>query len=290
MQPHEIAELDDEVAGRASLAEILESVCDEVADPEPYTPTGLRRLDMLLDGGIRKGEVFLAASRPGVGKSAFALQVILSVARAGIPVALWSLEMRPKQWVRRAISALSGVQLRRIRMGCLNQVEEKLFIEAAGEILKLPIHFAKDECVTPATFPGEAAFHVRERNCGLLVIDYLQLMKPSERMGSREQEVAELSRMIKLQANHTEVPILMLAQLNRNADNRVPVLSDLRESGALEQDADEVFLIHRKRDESTHVLSAEGSAILAKNRDGETGSFPVMFNSTRFRFDAMEHE
>lgn len=259
-------------------------VVEELDDPAPWLATGLRRLDHYLDGGLRPGEVFVMAARPSVGKSALALQVMLNVAEEGIPVALWSLEMRPEQWARRALCALSGVNPRSVRRGEIDAFERQRILAAQQHFDTLPIHIAPSAYTDPNNWRADARREVEDHGCELLVIDYLQIMQPPPDGKSREQEVSTHTRKIKTTANEMGISVLLIAQLNRNAEGRVPVLSDLRESGAVEQDADEVFFLHREKDPDRHVMADTALGILAKNRDGETGSFPLKYDWRAFRF------
>jgi replicative DNA helicase len=270
--------------------ELLMEVMAQVENPQPWMPTGINRLDYFLDGGLRGGEVMVMAARPRVGKSALALQMAINVAEAGHPVVIWSLEMRPEQWMRRALSALSGVPLKKIRQGIDTMTDYDMtgMAEAARILNNLPLIFAPPACGTdPHTFDIETAKHVGLYGAKLIVVDYVQLMDPPDGAYSRENEVAQISKGMKRTAMKRDVPILMLAQIRRDAEGKVPQLSDLRESGALEQDADTVLFVHRETDPDTHVLKDRGMLVLAKNRDGESGSFPVTYNWQRFRFEEL---
>ena len=297
-----LRQMDEELAGLErrvveateppSLEDLIQAVCNEASNPEPWVPTGLGPLDHLLDGGVRPSEVCVVAARPGVGKSAFALQVILHAAREGIGVALWSLEMSPKAWVRRALCTLSGVPSRTLRRGeTMTQDEATRFTRAVVHLRKLNEHIRFVEGASdPDSFYTQAGVETELHGCRLLVVDYLQLMQPPEGKASRENEVAETSRRVKRTALRFNVAVLLLAQVNRKADDRPPQLSDLRESGAVEQDADEVFFLHRERDPESHVLTDLGLGVLAKNRDGEMGSFPLRYEGARYRFLPVEQE
>lgn len=266
------------------LPDVLFNVVAEMDRPADTIPTGIRPLDWYLDGGIRAGEVFVVAARPSVGKSAFALQTLLFAATEGVGVLLWSLEMSAAQWGRRALSAMTGINSRLLRTGQVTGEHQQAIAEAANRLSNLPIWFGGT-----STQPGDIAdvvsYHLHRNQIGLVVVDYLQLMdRPNGESRSREQEVAQMSRSLKQLALTKEVGVMVVAQLNRNAEGRVPTLADLRESGAIEQDADEVFFLHRELDPDRHVLSLDGRGILAKNRDGECGSFKMRYDSHRFRF------
>lgn len=270
------------------LKDLLLEIAEDAINPEPWMPTGLDPLDYLLDGGMRGGEVFVLAARPRVGKSALALQIILYALQSGHPVGLWSLEMRPKQWMRRALATLSGVPPRLARQGKLTEHDYALYRQAITDLHKLPLHFAPDRS-DPESFTVDAAFFVQQHGCKLLVIDYLQLMEPPTAAFSRENEVATISRVLKRTANRHGVAILVLAQLNRDAEGKVPHLGNLRESGSIEQDADIVYLLHREMDEERHILSRKALGIVAKNRDGEEGSHRLTYEPSRFAFVPVEN-
>jgi replicative DNA helicase len=269
------------------LDEVLHDVLVDLENPEPWIPTGITRIDNYLDGGVRPGEVMLIAARPGVGKSAIALQIVLSMLEQGKPVSLWSLEMRPKQWARRALAALSQVSLGKIRRGMDSMTDNDVadLSTAMGMLKGRPLSFPPPMSdTTPEGFAIQALEEHMANKSVVLVIDYLQIMEPDPNAKSREQEVARASRKIKQTAMRLGVPIIALAQLGRDADNRVPTLKDLRESGSLEQDADIVLFIHRQSDADTNLLTDKGTLILAKNRDGRTGGVPVNYDWRSFSF------
>jgi replicative DNA helicase len=271
-------------------ASLLLSVMAEMEDPKPWMPTGINRLDYFLDGGMRGGEVMVLAARPRVGKSALALQIALHVAERGHPVVIWSLEMRPEQWMRRALAALSGVALKKIRQGMkeLSDWDMRQISTSAAMLKELPLIFASPMAATdPHSFSVQARLDVAVRGAKLIIVDYVQLMDPPDSAHSRENEVAQISKGMKRTAIVADVPILALAQIRRDAEGKVPTLADLRESGALEQDADEVLFVHREMDAEKHVLQNRGMLVLAKNRDGESGSFPVTYDWTRYRFNEL---
>jgi replicative DNA helicase len=274
-----------------TLDNALSDVVDHLENPEPYVPTGLKRVDKYLDGGVRAGEVLIIAARPGVGKSALALQIILSMLENNNPVTLWSLEMRPQQWARRALAALSQVPLGKIRRGMAGMTDNEVtdLNTAMGMLHKKPLSFAPVAAASdPASFAQLAMEEVMGHKSAVLVIDYIQIMDPDTTASSREQEVARASRIIKQTALRLGVPVIALAQLNRSADGKVPQLSDLRESGSLEQDADIVMFIHRDTDKDTNLLTDKGLLIVAKNRDGQTGGVPVHYDWRSFRFDELK--
>lgn len=278
-----LAEVPDQ-GKRRSMREVLARVMEEIDQPTPPVPFGLGPLDGLLAGGIRPGEVFVLAARPSVGKSAFAGQVILHVAQEVGPVALWTLEMSPEQWVRRALSQRAHIGSKRIRTGRLLEDDFPRLAHAAAFLNNLPVKFADTSDTTPEAWALEASRLVREEGVKLLVVDYLGLLDPPRGAWSRENEVARHSRMIKKTALQLGVPALVLHQLNRDADDRPPTMRHLRESGAIEQDADQIGFIHRDRNQETTLLEEDGLLILAKQRDGETGVIPISFDAAHYRF------
>ena len=271
--------------------DLLLEVMAGIESPKPWMPTGINRLDYFLDGGLRGGEVMLLAARPRVGKSALALQIALNVAEQGRPVLIWSLEMRPEQWMRRALASLSGVPLKKIRQGMdtMGDWDLRALEESARILASLPLIFAPSSAPTdPDAFELETRVRCEIDDVKLVIIDYVQLMDPPPHAYSRENEVAQISKRIKRTSLIADVPIMALAQIRRDAEGKVPTLADLRESGALEADADEVLFVHREMDSESHVLKNRGMLVLAKNRDGESGSFPVTYDWTRYRFDELQ--
>lgn len=278
-----LAESPGEREGRA-LKAVMQSVFERLEQPPEAVPLGLATLDYMLAGGLRGGEVMVLGARPGVGKSALALQVILHVAEHVGPAAIWTLEMSQEQWVRRALAALSLVNSRKFRTGKFEDAEYVRIAQAAGVLDRMPLYFADTMDTTPEAWRLEASQAVRRDAARLLVIDYLQLMQPPAGSWSRENEVAAISRTVKRTAIDLNVPVLLLAQLNREAQDRPPTLRNLRESGAVEQDADAVMFIHRDLDQDTGTHKDKGMLILAKQRDGETGIVPINFDGAYYQF------
>ena len=257
-------------------------VMDEAFLPAQFLPTGINPLDELLDGGLRGGEVMVLAARPRVGKSALALQIVMHVAVEGLSVGLWSLEMRDRAWIRRAIAGLATVNNRMLRRGGLTDLEGERLRNVVQSFRRIPIWFAIGAS-DPETFRLEATEMVNE-GAALLVIDYLQQMQPPAGAYNRENEVATISRIVKQTALELDVPFILLAQLNREAEEKRPNLANLRESGSIEQDADIVLFLHRERDKETGILQNLTWAIVDKNRDGESGSFRLDFDGPHMRF------
>ena len=277
------------------------------------TPTGFERLDRMMCGLI-DGELTIVAARPGIGKTSIAMNMAINVAapvnegETQIGVAVFSLEMPQEQLAMRLVCSEGRVDLGRMRQGVLHDRDWDNLTQAAGFIYQLPLWIDDKPAINllelrasvrqmQAEYNKERSDGTYERRIGLVVIDYLQLMRGVERIPSREQEIAEISRGLKQMAKELKVPVMALAQLNRELEKRSdkrPQLSDLRDSGAIEQDADNIIFLYR--DEYYDPESeAKGIAelIIGKQRNGPTGTVKVRFDGPFTRFDNLapgEHE
>ena len=248
--------------------------------------TGFQDLDNLM-GGLRKSDLILVGARPGEGKTSLALNIALAAGRTGKRVLIFSLEMPRRQIATRLLFSQAEVDARQLsRPGLLNERDRRLIQNTLPVVAGMPI-YVDDSNVTPVELRSKARQLKREHGLDLVVIDYLQLMRASEpgsrRFENRNLEIAEISRSFKLLAKELDVPILALSQLSRAPEQRTgalaePRLSDLRESGALEQDADIVVFIHRewkKKQDGTGGVEAPSPpvrrVIVAKNRNGPVG-------------------
>ena len=246
-------------------------------------PTGLRELDRLTAGG-QQGDLNIIAARPSVGKTAFALHLALAAGRAGKHVLVNSLEMQGERLGDRWLCAqAANVDAGHLKTGLLDAGERQQALEAARLLSALPVYVDDNPKMSMDHIRSSALLQKSKGRCDLLIIDYLQLceMKSGQKNRNREQEVAEASRKAKLIAKELDIPVILLCQLNRECEMRAdkrPALSDLRESGAIEQDADVVMLLYRP---ALYGLTSErrskfpseglGMVILAKHRNGETG-------------------
>ena len=246
-------------------------------------PTGLRELDRLT-AGWQQGDLNIIAARPSVGKTAFALHLALAAGRAGKHVLVNSLEMQGERLGDRWLCAqAANVDAGHLKTGLLDAGERQQALEAARLLSALPVYVDDNPKMSMDHIRSSALLQKSKGRCDLLIIDYLQLceMKSGQKNRNREQEVAEASRKAKLIAKELDVPVILLCQLNRECEMRAdkrPALSDLRESGAIEQDADVVMLLYRP---ALYGLTSErrskfpseglGMVILAKHRNGETG-------------------
>jgi replicative DNA helicase len=255
-------------------------------------PSGFSKLDKLL-GGFQKSDLIILAARPGVGKTSLALNVAVNAAkRYGQRVAFFSLEMSSEQLVQRLLSAETGINQQKLRLGEIAEDEWPMLMEAAG-VLSETLLFIDD---TPAVSALELRTKARrlqaEHGLDMLIVDYLQLMRSDSRNENRVQEISYISRSLKGLARELEVPLIALSQLSRAVESRSdhrPVLSDLRESGAIEQDADIVMFIYREdmvKENSERKNIAD--VIVAKHRNGPTDTVPLYFDKTLTRFADLE--
>jgi replicative DNA helicase len=257
-------------------------------------PTGFYALDYILNG-FHPTDLIVLAARPGTGKTSLALQFAVAAAKhpPRLPVAVFSLEMSKQQLSMRMVCAEARVDSSRVRRGFVAGHEWTHLMEGADRLYDLPI------LVDDA--PNVSVLEIRARlrrlqmhgGLGLVVIDYLQLIAPARRKDSRNQEVSDISRELKILAKELNVPVLALSQLSRDVEKRNdkrPVLSDLRDSGAIEQDADVVMFIYRGDLYAKDGGDPATKLIVAKHRNGPTGEVPVVFQATYARFDPLAHE
>jgi len=278
-----------------SIREVLSEYYDRIdqlagRDLESMgVPTGFVDLDRLL-GGLQPSDFLIVAGRPGSGKTAFMLSAAKNAAQKYKKhVAVFSLEMSSEQLVQRIIAQETGIDSQRLRTGKLNEEEWPLFTHAI-EVLGDTIIFLDD---TPALTPLQLRTKCRrlhlEFQLDLILVDYLQLMSSGVRSENRVQEVSYISRNLKVLARELNVPVLAAAQLSRAIEQRTdkePVLSDLRESGSLEQDADIVMFIHRPELYEKDTLKQNLAQIkVAKHRNGPTGTIELVFRSQIAKFE-----
>jgi replicative DNA helicase len=251
-------------------------------------PSGFRDLDDLTSG-LQPGNLIVIAARPGVGKSSLAMNMARNVAVAGEPVAVFSLEMSRTEIGMRLLCADAKVPWDRIRNKRVGPDDWTRVVAAAERLHDAPLHIVDSGNVNIVDIRAKARrMRTGRTGLSLIIVDYLQLMtSPSARRpDNRQQEVAEISRSLKLLAKELHIPVVALSQLNRNPEARAdkrPQLSDLRESGAIEQDSDVVMFIHR--DDADPERKREAELILAKHRNGPTGSVRLTFEPalTQFR-------
>lgn len=251
-------------------------------------PTGFKDLDSYLSG-LQPSDFILIAARPSMGKTAFVLNVAENVAiKQGITTAVFSLEMSNVQLVNRMLSLESSVDADKIRKGHLDSNDWGKIIEGADGIAKSSLIIDDTPGISIAELRSKCRKYKMENNLGLVIIDYLQLMSGSGKTESRQQEISEISRSLKALARELDVPVVTLSQLSRAVEQRLdhrPMLSDLRESGAIEQDADVVMFLYRD-DYYNHDTELKGIAevIIAKQRNGPIGTVKMAWIPQQTRF------
>lgn len=258
-------------------------------------PTGFHDLDNMLTG-FHGGELIILAARPGVGKTSLAMNIALNVAlRAEKAVGVLSLEMPADQLLIRMMASHARVDLKKLRGGRLSPRDEEAFQESCGRVANAPVYIDDTGDMSPSEARAKARrLKQKAPHLGLLVVDYLQLMRLRGKSEGRQQEVSEISRSLKQLAKELEIPVLALSQLNRKVEERKggrPMLSDLRESGAIEQDADVVMFIHREQtqendDDAPARELVEVELIIAKQRNGPIGEVPLLFHAAHTRFES----
>jgi len=235
--------------------------------------TGFRLLDYYL-GGYRPESLNILAGRPGAGKTSFALQLALNILHQQIPVRIWSLEMSAEQLLAKLIANLSEVDPNRSKDGLITEAEFDLMEQARYRLTKLPLFISDASHVTVDRIAAQHRRDLAKHGQCMLFIDYLQLIRSTDRKLSREQQISTMSRDLKCLFKDTKTQGIVLSQLNRNSDQTAePKLSDLRESGAIEQDADTVMFIY-----------GEGQVKLGKNRHGAEGKLTMNFNKPISKF------
>jgi replicative DNA helicase len=281
------------------IREIIKSYYDRVEflvehqDETLGVPSGFLDLDRLL-GGLQPSDLIIIAARPGVGKSSLATTIACNAAlKSNSVVAIFTLEMSGEQLVQRMISAYSGINSQRLRLGRIEDLEWEQFTKVSGTLSEAAI-FIDD---TPSPSPMEVRTKARrlaaEYDLDLIIVDYLQLMQSGDRRNeNRVQEISYISRALKALARELNVPVIALSQLSRAVESRQdkrPVLSDLRESGSIEQDADIVMFIYRDEmyDENSDRANI-ADIIVAKHRNGPTDTISLHFDPTLTKFADLE--
>ena len=258
--------------------------------------TGFADLDRMTTG-LQPGDLAIVAGRPSMGKTSWVLNVAQTAAiENGVSVAIFSLEMSKEQLVQRFLCADGGVDAQRLRRGRLEPDEYQRLARAAGRLNTAPIWIDDSATSNVLEMKAKSRRLKAEADLGLVVVDYIQLMSGSRRTDSRVQEVSEISRGLKALARELEVPVIALSQLSRAPEQRTdrrPQLSDLRDSGAIEQDADLVMFLYRPEyysgptDKDGNSIEGKAELIMAKQRNGPTGTVELYFHKTYTRFDSV---
>ncbi len=281
-----------------SIAEVLHEETDRLhhrsiqKSPLTGTPSGFRDIDDIT-GGFQAGNLIVLAARPSMGKSALVCNIAENAALAGFPVALFSLEMSESELAQRFVASQAKVPGDDLRRGRVAENRWPKILEASGRLSAAPLYVddSSDTGVLEIRAKSRRLHHQLEARggLGLIVVDYLQLMRHEGRLESRSEQVGQLSRGLKSLARELGVPVVALSQLSRNVEQRAgdkkPILADLRESGAIEQDADLVMFIFRDEyynRESTRP--GEADIIIAKHRNGPVGEVTLTFQTQYPKF------
>ncbi|MDX1622594.1 MAG: replicative DNA helicase [Gemmatimonadota bacterium] len=255
-------------------------------------PTGYRDLDEIT-AGFQLSDLVIVAGRPSLGKTSLALGIAANAAILhDLPVALFSLEMSTEQLVQRLISTEALVSLKKLRTGRASSEQWKRVADACDRLRRAAIYIDDTGLLSPLEMRAKARRLKQQRDIGMIIVDYLQLMETGRRSESRQQEITEISRSLKALAKELNIPVVALSQLSRAPEQRTdsrPRLADLRESGAIEQDADLVLFLYRDKQKeeegAEHSMGTLTDIIVGKNRNGPTGSFQLVFLEPYMRFE-----
>ena len=262
-------------------------------------PSGFADLDERT-AGFQPSDLIIVAARPSMGKTAFCLNIAQHAAiEGGSGTAIFSLEMSKESLVQRMLTSEARVDAHRLRSGTLQDADYRMLATAAGVLSSAPIWIDDSAAITPLELRSKARRIKAEQDIGMVIVDYLQLMRDPEYSENRVQEISSISRSLKALAKELGVPVVALSQLSRapeqrGGESRRPQLSDLRESGAIEQDADVVLFIYRpemyaKDEIERDELRGQAEVIIGKQRNGPTGTVKLAFHSAYTRFDNYSH-
>ena len=278
----------------APLADLMELTIDELEaignrdGAMAGVPTGFAELDELTNG-LHAGQMVIVAARPAVGKSTLGLDIARSASiRHGLTSCIFSLEMSRTEITMRLLSAEARIPLNHMRNGKMSDDDWNKLVRKMGEVSEAPLFIDDSPNLTMMEIRAKARRLKQRHDLRLIIVDYLQLMTSGKKVESRQLEVSEFSRQIKLLAKELEVPVIAISQLNRGSEQRTskrPLLSDLRESGSLEQDSDMVILLHREDIyEKDSARPGEADLIVAKHRNGPTADLVLAFQGHYSRF------
>ena len=288
---------DKRISGAASALKDLVSQAYELIEKRGANivtgvPTGYHELDSLTCG-LQNGEMIIVAGRPSMGKTSLALNMAeYAGVEKGIPVAIFSLETGRQQLAERFLCSGTGIDAQLVRKGMLSTEHHEKLIEMCGVLAETPVYIDDTSSLTPLELRAKARRLKSQRDIRCIVIDYLQLMHLGTRVESRQQEITAISRYVKALARELNIPVVVLSQLNRSPEGREghrPRMSDLRESGSIEQDADVVILLHREdyyhRGDKEYNPDGKAELIIAKQRNGPTGNVELVFREKFTRFE-----
>ncbi|MEZ5163163.1 MAG: replicative DNA helicase [Fimbriimonadaceae bacterium] len=275
----------------------------ETGEPVLGTQTGYVDLDRVTTG-FYGGDLIIVASRPAMGKTSLVMNFALNVARgAEGAVAVFNLEMSGSQLVKRTISTIAQVPMNALKQANLSNSDYQKLADACEELYSLPIFIDDTTDISPLEMRGKCRRLKAEHGLSMIIIDYLQLMRGSKKTDNRTQEISDIARSLKILAKELDVPVIALAQLNRGVearDNKRPMLSDIRESGSIEADADMVMFIYReeyyrrreagKEQEFNPGANEVAELIIAKHRNGPTGTVLLGFQPSYIRFNLLDEQ
>lgn len=294
-----------EVTGLTHIKSVIENETydrlSKMADPETRAdyvgiPCGIGELDRMITG-LNKSDLIILGARPGMGKTSFALNIVRNVAvNTGRTVCFFSLEMTRDQLAQRMLSSEAGIKSEKLRTGELDEDEWTRLAQAGDTLSKADIYFDETSSIT---VPEMKAKLRRMKKVDLVVIDYLGLMHSARQIDNRVQEISEITRNLKIMAKELKVPVIACAQLSRGTEakgkSHKPALSDLRDSGSIEQDADIVLFLYRdayydseKADDEDLSDQTKSECIVAKNRHGEIGTIPLHWDGQFTRFTSVD--
>jgi replicative DNA helicase len=265
----------------------------EFRDTVSGVPSHYTDLDRMT-AGFQPSDLIIVAARPSMGKTAFALNCVRNAAmESGVPVGFFSLEMSKEQLAMRLLCAEARVDSQKLRSGFLSRDECSKMLIAAGYFMEVPIYIDDTPAISPMELRAKSRRMMADKGLGMVVVDYLQLMKGRDSVERREQEISEISRSLKALAKELHIPVIALSQLNRKVEERAdkrPMLSDLRESGAIEQDADVIAFIYR--DEVYNPATADkgiAEIIIGKQRNGPTGRVKLAYINSYTKFENLAY-
>ena len=270
-----------------SVQKVIENMEYRIKNPGQVKgiPTGFQRMDRILDG-LQDTSMIVIGARPAVGKTSFMTNILLNIANSEIPVGMFSLEMSRVQILERIMFGQSGINAAALRQGKrLSSYQQGAFTSSVRKVKSLPFYVDDRGALRIDQIQATARRMVADHGVRCIGVDYLQLANPSSRGASREREVSEISAGLKALAKELNIPVIVLAQLNREAEKRagkeagVPRVSDLRDSGSIEQDADQIMLLYRPFTNDRDANPEEAKLIVGKNRFGETGYIDLKWDA-----------
>lgn len=282
-----------------AIGDIMEATLEQIDAASAHDgsmrgiPTGFKQLDDLT-GGLQGGQMVVIAARPAIGKSTLGLDIARAASiRNNKASVIFSLEMSREEITKRMLAAEASVKLTRLTKGPMGPNDWERLAQTAAQIAKAPLFIDDSPNMTLMEIRAKCRRLKQQHDLKLVVLDYLQLMSSGRKVESRQQEVSEFSRALKLLAKEIDVPVIAISQLNRGSEQRgdkKPMLSDMRESGAIEQDADIVILLHREDAYDRDNRPGEADFIVAKHRAGPTDSIAVAFKKDYAHFADMAQD